>query len=58
MKGEITMIDRYLSEIQIRKRNLETKRQIQQAQNDKELELLMLWEKSLENIKEEKENVK
>ncbi len=43
----------YLIEISIRKRNLETKQQVQCAENKKELEMLMAWESSLEKIQEE-----
>lgn len=39
-----------LLEINTRKVNLEVKRQVQTAENDKELEILMLWESSLEAI--------
>ena len=49
-------VERYLKEIDIRRQNLETKRQVQLAENDKELEILRFWENSLEAIRIEKEN--
>jgi len=53
-----SLADQYLSEVSIRKRNLETKQQIQAAENKKEHEMLMLWESSLEKIKEKSDEKK
>ena len=46
-------IEQYENEINIRKRNLETKRQVQAKENDKELEMLMQMETMLDNIKKQ-----
>ena len=46
-------VDSLLHEVSIRKRNLEIKRQVQTSENNKELEILMLWESSLEHLKKE-----
>lgn len=46
-------LEQYLREISARKDVLAIKRQIQAAENDRELQMLMLWEESLEKIKKE-----
>jgi len=48
----MTKIEQTLAEISLRKRILEIKRQVQTAENDKELSILTLWENSIERLKE------
>lgn len=47
---DINVIDKYLIEIKKRKKNLELRKQIQNAEDAKELTLLTEWESSLELI--------
>ena len=51
------LIDQYLYEIKILERNLDTKRQVQMAENNKELEMIMARETTLEALKEKAEKV-
>jgi hypothetical protein len=54
--SKLTYAELYLKEVSMRKRNLETKQQVQAAENAKELEMLMLIEIMLEKIVSEAPN--